>query len=356
MHIKNLKENFLNFCIEKKYKQNKFQIEIIEDLSLFHHSYKNSTSLLKKLLGKKQSKLGFYLYGDVGVGKTMLLNFFYEFLSEKKIRLHFNEFMIEVHNFLHINKEKSKSENLLELYAKKLRKNYEYIYFDEFQVTNIVDAMILGKLFSSLFNEHIKVIVTSNTKIDDLYQDGLQREQFIPFIKIFKKFCIEKELNIGEDYRKSSINNLDRFFYPINEENNFKKNKLFRELTKNKTKTKRRIVIKNREFIIDDYFDGVAKFQFNELCKKNIAAEDYIKIAEQCDCILLENIPSFNDENLDEQHRFITLIDILYEKKILLIATSEYSIHQLGSSNKLTKPFKRTLSRLHELTSVNFLK
>jgi len=189
-----------------------------------------------------------------------------------------------------------------------------------------------------------------------LYQDGLQREQFIPFIKIFKKFCIEKELNIGEDYRKSSINNLDRFFYPINEENNFKKNKLFRELTKNKTKTKRRIVIKNREFIIDDYFDGVAKFQFNELCKKNIAAEDYIKIAEQCDCILLENIPSFNDENLDEQHRFITLIDILYEKKILLIATSEYSIHQLGSSNKLTKPFKRTLSRLYELTSVNFLK
>ena len=303
MHIKNLKENFLNFCIEKKYKQNKFQIEIIEDLSLFYHSYKNSTSLLKKLLGKKQSKLGFYLYGDVGVGKTMLLNF-----------------------------------------------------FDEFQVTNIVDAMILGKLFSSLFNEHIKVIVTSNTKIDDLYQDGLQREQFIPFIKIFKKFCIEKELNIGEDYRKSSINNLDRFFYPINEENNFKKNKLFRELTKNKTKTKRRIVIKNREFIIDDYFDGVAKFQFNELCKKNIAAEDYIKIAEQCDCILLEDIPSFNDENLDEQHRFITLIDILYEKKILLIATSEYSIHQFGSSNKLTKPFKRTLSRLHELTSVNFLK
>lgn len=97
-------------------------------------------------------------------------------------------------------------------------------------------------------------------------------------------------------------------------------------------------------------------FQFNELCKKNIAAEDYIKIAEQCDCILLENIPSFNDENLDEQHRFITLIDILYEKKILLIATSEYSIHQLGSSNKLTKPFKRTLSRLYELTSVNFLK
>ncbi len=203
----------------------------------------------------------------------MLLNFFYEFVElRKKVRLHFNEFMIEVHNFLHINKDKSKSENLLDLYAKKLRKNYEYIYFDEFQVTNIVDAMILGKLFSSLFNEHIKVIVTSNTKIDDLYQDGLQREQFIPFIKIFKKFCIEKELNIGEDYRKSTINNLDRFFYPINEENNFKKNKLFRELTKNKTnKPKRRIVIKSREFVIDDYFEGVAKFDFDDLCKKNLA-------------------------------------------------------------------------------------
>jgi cell division protein ZapE len=356
MHIKNLKENFLKFCIEKKYKKNKFQIEIIEDLSLFYHNNQKPKSLLKKLLSNKQAKLGFYLYGDVGVGKTMLLNFFYNSLSEKKVRLHFNEFMIKVHDFLHINKDKSKSENLLDLYAKNFRKNYEYIYFDEFQVTNIVDAMILGKLFSSLFNENIKVIITSNTKIDDLYQDGLQREQFIPFIKIFKKYCIEKQLNIGDDYRKSTINNLDRFFYPINEENNFKKNKLFRELTKNKINKPKRIIIKSREFVINNYFEGVAKFGFDDLCKKNLAGEDYIKIAEQCNCIVLENIPNFSDDNLNEQYRFITLIDILYEKKILLVATSEYSIDQMGSANKLTKPFKRTLSRLHELTSVNFLK
>ena len=151
----------------------------------------------------------------------------------KKKRVHFNEFMINFHDFAHKRKEIDKS-NSIEAFVKKLKKECELVYFDEFQVTNIVDAMILGKLFERMFNENFKIIITSNIKIENLYKDGLQREQFIPFIKIMNKFCNEIELTIAKDYRKLKSNMLGRFFFPLNEDTNFKINHLFRILTKNK--------------------------------------------------------------------------------------------------------------------------
>ena len=146
---------------------------------------------------------------------------------------------------------------------------------------------------------------------------------------------------------------LDRFFYPLNEETNFKINQTFRRLTKNKKQSSKNLEIKGRIFTIENYFDKVARFDFDHLCNKNIGAEDYIKIAEVCDFIVIENIPKFNDENINKQQRFITLIDILYEKKISLMTSSYADLENLGSSKPLIDPFKRTLSRLYELTSIN---
>ena len=346
--MKNFKSNFLKYCSVNKLKINNNQIEVIGLLKIFYNNCFKKYFFLR-FFTKKSKILGFYLSGDVGVGKTMLLNFFYSSLSIPKQRLHFNQFMINFHDFTHNRKEIDKG-NSIASFVNKMKKECELIYFDEFQVTNIVDAMILGRLFETMFNENIKIILTSNTKIKDLYKDGLQREQFLPFISIMENLCIEKELIIEEDYRKSNL--LDRFFFPLNEDTNFKVNQIFRKLTKDKKINIKELKIKGRTFKIKKYFEKIARFNFDELCDQNIGAEDYIKIAKECKFIVIENIPAFSENNRNKQQRFITLVDILYEEKIPLMTTSDSKLENFSSSRSLEKPFKRTLSRLYELTSV----
>ena len=345
----NLKKLFIDHCKMKTFEINDSQITTIKAINEFYRSNFDYSFLLN-LFSKKNNNLGFYLQGDVGVGKTMILNFFYENFNQTKQRFHFNEFMISFHNFIHQNKG-NKKENIIDKFVSRLKKKYKLIYFDEFQVTNIVDAMILGSLFMKIFDENLKVIFSSNVKINDLYKDGLQREQFIPFIKIMKKKCFEQTLTIKTDYRKFQNKNDDRYLHPLNEISSFKINKLFRKLTKNKIKEEKILSIKGRKFIIKNYYEGVARFDFSDLCNKNIGAEDYIKISNFCKYILIENLPNFDDNNSNQQQRFITLIDIIYEKKVNLIISSASSLKKITSASRLSEPFKRTLSRLHELTS-----
>ena len=348
----NLKKLFLDYCLKKKLEINQSQIETINHLQNYYkENFKKS--ILSKIFSKKINKLGFYLAGDVGVGKTMILNFFFNELKEKKLRLHFNEFMINFHNFIFHTKDKKKK-NGIDYFVKDLKTRAKLIYFDEFQVTNIVDAMILGNLFKKIFEENIKVVFSSNTNINNLYKDGLQRDQFIPFIKILKKFCCEKDLLIKEDYRTSKNINLERFLSPANESTNFIFNKFFRKVTKNKIKNSKIIKIKGRKITLENFFDGVVRFDFEELCDRNIGSEDYIKIASNCNFIFIDNLPVFNNDNSNQQQRFITLIDILYEKKIPLTIRSEVDLNLIKSSKSLVDPFKRTTSRLYELTSITY--
>ena len=346
----NLNKLFLNHCEDKEYEINQNQIDTIDKLKDYYSSNFNQ-NFLKKFFKKEKSKLGFYLVGDVGVGKTMILNFFFKTLKEKKLRLHFNEFMIKFHNHIFENKDK---ENGIKNFVKDLSKKTEILYFDEFQVTNIVDAMILGRLFEKIFEENIKVIFSSNILIKDLYKDGLQRDQFIPFIKILENYCFQKELLIDEDYRSSKNVNLERFLSPIDKSTNFLFNKYFRKVTKNKKKTLKILEIKGRKLRLENFYDGVIKFNFDELFNKNLGSEDYIAIADISDFIFIINLPKFDQNNSNQQQRFITFIDIIYEKRIPLMITSEENLDFLGSSNNLNEPFKRTTSRLYELTSKNY--
>ena len=347
----NLKKSFLKYCEDEQLEKNQNQFDVIESLHKYY--IKNfKQSFLSKVF-KKKDKLGFYLVGDVGVGKTMILNFFFQHLKEKKLRLHFNEFMINFHDFIFQNK-KNHTKNGIDLFVKDLKKNTQIIYFDEFQVTNIVDAMILGSLFKKIFEENIKVIFSSNLNINNLYKDGLQRDQFIPFIKILGNNCYEKNLLIKEDYRSSKNVNLERFLSPSNESTNFIFNKLFRITTKNKIKSLEIIEIKGRKIILENFYNGVAKFDFDQLCNRNYGSEDYIKIADNCSFIFINNLPIFNESNSNQQQRFITLIDILYKKKTPLVIRSEIDLNLLKSSKNLEGPFKRTISRLYELTSKNY--
>jgi cell division protein ZapE len=347
-----MKKKFLRFCLNHKFQQNEKQLKVIDSLVEFY----KKDSVLKKILSrfsKSEKKLGFYLQGGVGVGKTMLLNFFFDNLETAKKRVHFNEFMIEFHDFRHDLKLQRKN-NSINIFVKNLKQKVNLIYLDEFQVTNIVDAMILGKLFEGIFKQNIKVLISSNIKINNLYKDGLQREQFIPFINIISKFCVEHELVIDNDYRKSGISKLERFFYPINDQTFFQTSSIFREISKGKMNKPQKIFIKGRNFVIQNYFEGLARFDFNDLCGVSIGAEDYIKIAELCKFMLIDSVPNFDDENADKQQRFITLIDILYEKKIPIMLTANFNYKNFKSSKRLLDPYKRTVSRLFELTSPKF--
>jgi len=345
----NLNQLFQNHCKKNNLEINPNQLNLINELNHFYDLNFNQ-SFLKKIFSKKNSKSGFYLYGDVGVGKTMILNFFLDQVNERKLRKHFNEFMLNFHDFFHDRKDKNE-ENIINQFVKDLKLKASLIYFDEFQVTNIVDAMILGKLFDQIFKEDIKIIVTSNTKISELYKEGLQRDQFKPFIKIMEDQSIEHELRIEDDYRKSNDNQKQRYFYPLNEETNFKINKFFRTITKGKKQSLKTLNVKGRDFKIENFYEGIARFDFNELCDQNLGAEDYLEIIKNCKFIVINQVPQFSDTNSNQQQRFITLLDVIYDKNISIAVTANQNLDQFTSSRLLEKPFKRTISRLYELTS-----
>ena len=338
----NFKNKFEEFCKSKKYERNEKQIEIVNLLEKFLNRKKKFLLFFKN----KNFKSCFYLHGNVGVGKTMILNFAYNMVKVNKMKSHFNEFMIKFHDFRHENKD----EKSILQFVKELKNKYELIYLDEFQVTNIVDAMILGKLFETIFKEEIKVIISTNIRVSELYKDGLQREQFLPFINIIEKNSIQKELLLDDDYRIQKKNKKQKIFYPINEKTLFNINQNFRVLTRNLKKEEKLINIKGRKFKIDNYYEGVARFNFKELCDENLGAEDYLNLANICNHIFIEEIPNFDEYNSNQQLRFITLIDILYDKKISLTLSMMSELKKMSSSKKHSEVFKRTVSRLYEMT------
>ena len=337
-----LQDSFKEFCEANKFEVNLQQVKIINSLEKF---LGNRETILSRFF-KKKEKLCFYLYGEVGVGKTMLLNFAFDRLDIKKHRQHFNEFMINFHNFRH----EKKDNNTITTFVKELKKKYDLIYLDEFQVTNIVDAMILGKLFEVIFEEKIKIIITTNTKLHDLYKDGLQRDQFLPFISIIENFSIQKELQIQSDYIIKNNEKLQQIFFPLNEKTSFRINQIFRKFTRNINKESKIVTTKGRNFVINNFYSGIARFKFKDLCDNNLGAEDYINISNFCKHIFIEDIPKFNNENSNQQLRFITMIDIFYEKKIRLTLSIEENLNNLSSSKKHSEVFKRTISRMFEMT------
>ena len=349
--LKNLEEKFNIYCNSENLEVNQNQLLVIRELQDYYK--KNFKLFFLNLFLEKNLKKGFYLYGGVGVGKTMILDFFFDQINVKKKRLHFNEFMLSFHDFVHERKDKQE-QNVINLFVKDLKLKVSLIYFDEFQVTNIVDAMILGKLFEEIFKENIKIILTSNIKISELYKDGLQIDQFKPFIKVMEQKTTEYELKIEDDYRKSKGNKKQRYFFPLNQETNFKINKFLRIITKDKKKLNKVLDIKGRVFEIKNHYDGISEFDFKELCDQNLGAEDYLEITKFSNFIVIKNIPQFNDINSNQQQRFITLLDVIYDKNIPVAVTANQDLDQFNSSKSLEKQFKRTISRLHELTSKNY--
>ena len=316
----------------------------------FIRSYKFNLFLKKN----KYSNSGVYLYGGVGTGKTMIMNLFFHSLkiSEKR-RVHFHEFMHEFHQ--KTKKIRStKNKDPVKIICKDLAKEIKVLCFDEFQIVDITDAMIVGRLFEELMKNEVTIITTSNYKPHELYKDGLNRQLFVPFI-----IYIENNLKILEvdncvDYRKNKLKFQDRFFLKKNPKDLIKFNKLWEDLYDNNS-TDFIIHFQSRELKLKKFSNGICRVSFQELCEKPLSTVDYLNLCAYVKVLFLENIPQISKSQNDIARRFIHLIDILYEARIQLICFSNVTIQEIYNGAKLDKEFMRTISRLNEMISRDWI-
>ena len=347
-------KTYQTLCEKKAVEENVNQLDLISQLDNFIAV--NQSNFINNFFSFKKPKECFYIHGRVGSGKTLIMDLFYQNMNDKSFsRMHFHEFMINTHDSLHkLRVSKTPKQHLLSIFAKNISKEKKIIFFDEFQVTNIADAMILGQLFTELFNKGIKIVLTSNSKPNSLYKDGLQRELFIPFIKLIEKRSIVFHLNVGADYRKNNLEKNEVYFSPISLATTLKINNLYNQLTFNEVSKDFVINVKNRKIIIRKLANKVARYEFNQICGEYLGAEDYLNIIKYVSTIIIENVEDFSNENIDKQERFINLIDVLYDNKVKLIFSSEKEIEKMNSSFHLKEKFKRTLSRLSEMKSMKY--
>ncbi|KAM9953679.1 hypothetical protein ACTFIR_008770 [Dictyostelium discoideum] len=281
---------------------------------------------------------GIYLYGDVGCGKSFLMDLFYNTIDiEKKKRIHFHHFMLDVHKRIHKWRQTKRpdEDDPIPPLSRELVKESWLLCFDEFQVTDVSDAMILKRLFSHMFDLGAILVTTSNRAPIDLYKNGLNRQLFIPFIHFLESKCLVHNLNSGVDYRLTGTRTKKVFYYPSSSSKEVADfNRLFIELSKGEPMESKQLVLSTGRKVNcpRTVLDSIALFDFYELCDNALGADDYIELSKQFHTIFLENIPLMNESSKNQARRFIILVDVLYEHKVKLICTAASSPAQLFMS------------------------
>ncbi|MBI1301731.1 MAG: cell division protein ZapE [Alphaproteobacteria bacterium] len=323
------------------------------------------SSFFKRLKGEGGNNIkGVYLFGGVGRGKSMLMDLFFDTLPDdiKKRRVHFHEFMIEVHDYIHSRSMdesmgsggKGMVEQALPSLADLIIRKSSILCFDEFHVTDITDAMILGRLFKILFEHGLIVVATSNWGPDDLYKDGLQRDRFLTFIELLKTKVNAVHLDSPHDYRTQTIKVEGTYFTPLNAVTEHELDNIFAKITKQAKLEKRTLRVKGRDIVTNRSAHGVARFTFSELCERPHGAEDYIEIANVFHTVFLEKIPTLGYDRRNEAKRFMNLIDALYEARTRVIISAETSPGRLYRGHDHAYEFERTVSRLLEMQSDSY--
>jgi cell division protein ZapE len=301
---------------------------------------------------------GLYLYGPVGRGKSMLMDLFYETAPvERKRRVHFHAFMAEVHDRLHAWRKRTKGEKadpLPELAAMMAEETW-LLCFDEFVVYNIADAMILGRLFETLFERGVVVVATSNFEPERLYEGGLQRERFTPFIALLKSRLDVLDLGPGIDYRLNRLRSLRVYHAPLDARAAAALDSAFTALTEGAEPGPDTLLVKGRRLEVAEAARGIARFTFEELCERPLGAGDYLAIATHFHGIVLSGIPRLGPDKRNEARRFMTLIDALYEHRVKLIASAAALPESLYPTGDGAFEFQRTVSRLNEMQSAAYL-
>jgi cell division protein ZapE len=300
---------------------------------------------------------GLYIYGAVGRGKSMLMDLFFRTAPvTAKRRVHFHAFMLEVHETLHRwRQEKPKQLDLIPALADKIAEETWLLCFDEFHVTNIADAMILGRLFTELFDRGVVVVATSNWAPDDLYEGGLQRDRFLPFIALLKEKLDVLELDAARDYRLQRLKDLSLYHSPVGPSSEAKMQEAFLRLSAGQPATPSSLTVQGRRLDVPRQAGRVAWFDFDELCAKALGAADYIALAAHYPVILIDRVPRLSSEYRDRARRFMTLIDELYEHHVTTVIAASDRPERLYPEGDGAIEFQRTVSRLNEMQSADYL-
>lgn len=305
---------------------------------------------------KAEAPRGLYIWGDVGRGKTLLMDFFFEEAAvEKKRRAHFNSFMVDVHARIHAERQKAGHDDPIPPVARALAAEARLLCFDEFQVTDVADAMILGRLFDRLFAEGVTIVATSNTPPDRLYEGGLNRQLFLPFIAEIKQRLEVVELNGPTDYRLQRLAGVRVYITPLGPDADAAMDAAWRRLTDGKNKPMALTVL-GRKLEVPRAGRGVARFEFDQLCDRPLAAADYLAIAQHFHTLLIDHIPVMTDNMHNVARRFTLLIDTLYDEGVKLICSAAAAPEALFTTGTNADAFRRTVSRLAEMQSEDYLR
>lgn len=300
---------------------------------------------------------GLYIWGEVGRGKTFLMDLFFQAAPvAKKRRAHFNSFMVDVHARIHAQRQKQGSDDPIPPVARALAEDARLLCFDEFQVTDVADAMILGRLFDRLFADGVTIVATSNTPPDRLYEGGLNRQLFLPFIEEIKQRLEVVELNGPTDYRLQRISGLKVYLTPLSPDADAAMDEAWRRLTDSPAGKPASLTVLGRKLPVPQAARGVARFPFEALCDRPLAAADYLAIAQEFHTVLIDHIPVMTDNMHNVARRFTLLIDTLYDEGVKLIASAQAPADQLYPAGIASDAFRRTASRLAEMQSDDYLR
>ena len=300
---------------------------------------------------------GLYLVGDVGRGKSMLMDLFFETAEvPRKKRIHFHEFMQDAHRRFHqIKRDNPEVDDPIPPLADLIAEEASLLCFDEFQVHDIVDAMILGRLFEALFARLVVVVATSNTLPDDLYKGQPGRDAFLPFIALLKRHLDVLVLEAARDYRRERVHGLRSWHVPPDHRADAALDHVFAELTAGTAPHASSLSISGRTLAVPLTARGVARFDFMALCGVPLGPGDYLALATHYNTLLIDGIPRLSPDNFDEARRFVTLIDALYEHRVKLYASAAAPPDELYRSGEGAAIFERTASRLEEMQSEAYL-